>query len=248
MKISTPSFKNRISDIDLVRKVLRILIMMGDDVRPIVQAPIVKRFIGTQKNQYVLDAGCGRGTYTRHLLKYSKQVFALDYSTDHINALQRRLGYLPQLSLHVGSAENLPFPNEKFDLVIHCEVLEHIHNDRKVVSELYRVLRPNGRLVLSVPVPPAPIDDSEHVREGYTLKEIFQLLQEFGFEIIQHEYCMFNLTKQLITFQCWWGKHIKLPLPKILVLPLYLERLFPPTASNNNLPYDIVIEAHKSSV
>jgi SAM-dependent methyltransferase len=245
MNTTTPSLKSTISDIAILRKLLRSLFMMGDDVRPIVQGPIVHRFIGTQQNQCSLDAGCGRGTYTRHLLKYSKQVFALDYSADHIDALQRRSGHLDQLSLHVGSADKLPFGNEQFDLVTHCEVLEHIHDDQKVVSELYRVLQPGGRLVLSVPVPPAPIDDSEHVREGYTLEEISELLQEAGFEIIRHQYCMFNLTKNLITFQCWWGERVKLLLPTFLLLPLYIERFFPPTASEKNLPYDVVIEARK---
>ncbi len=77
-------FKNTISDIDVVRKSARFLFMMGDNVRPIVQKPIVEQFIGTNLHQYALDAGCGRGFYTRILLKRARRDAALDYSEDLI--------------------------------------------------------------------------------------------------------------------------------------------------------------------
>ena len=97
-----------------------------------------------------------RGLYTRVLLKRAHKVTALEYSEDHIDALKRCLGHLPHLSLYAGSADNLPFDAKQFDLVVHCEVLEHIEDDKKVLSEIFRVLQPGGRLIISVPVPPAP--------------------------------------------------------------------------------------------
>lgn len=237
--------RTTISDIGFVRQLVRSLFIMGDSIRPIVQKPIVDKFIGTQPIHFALDAGCGRGLYTRTLIQRAQKVAALDYSKTSINSLQRRLGHLSHLSLYVGSATSLPFNNEQFDLVVHCEVLEHIHDDRKVLSELFRVLQPEGRLVLSVPVPPAPIDDEEHVREGYTLEEISQLLKNAGFEILQHQYCMFNASKQLMKFQAWWGHRMKFPLPSLFLLPIYWEKFFSTSMSDNNLPYDVVIEAKK---
>jgi len=114
-----------------------------------------------------------------------------------------------------------------------------------VLSELFRVLQPSGRLVISVPVPPAPIEDKDHVREGYTLEEISQLLNEAGFEVLRHQYCMFNPSKRLIQLQSWWDSRMKLPLPSILLLPAHWERLSKPNISEKNLPYDVVIEARK---
>jgi SAM-dependent methyltransferase len=236
-------FKKTISDIDVVRESARFLFLMGDSIRPIVQKPIIEQFIGTNVHQYALDAGCGRGLYTRILIKQAQRVAALDYSEDHIDAFKRRLGHLPHLSLYVGSADNLPFETEQFDLVTHCEVLEHIEDDQKVLSEIFRVLQPGGRLIISVPVPPAPIYDSEHVREGYTLEQISQLLQNSGFLILRHQYCIFNISKQLLKIEAWWRQNLKLPIPSLFLLPVYWEKFVPQSMSKDNLPYDVVIEA-----
>ncbi|MFM7438258.1 MAG: class I SAM-dependent methyltransferase, partial [Snowella sp.] len=206
-------FKETISDNNFIRTLIHSLFIMGDSIRPIVQKPIISQFIGKNFYQHTLDAGCGNGLYTRLLIKRAQKVDALDYSESSINKLKRRLGHLPHLSLHVGSADNLPFANEQFDLALHCEVLEHIENDRQVLSELFRVLQPGGYLIISVPVPPAPYIDSEHVREGYTLEQISQLLQEAGFTIIYHQYCMFKFSKNLMRFLVWWGEKTKLRLP-----------------------------------
>jgi SAM-dependent methyltransferase len=238
-------FKQKVSDIGSIRKLARFLFLMGDDVRPIVQKPIVEKFIGKTIHKSVLDAGCGRGLYTRVLINHAQEVAALDYSKDSIDSLKRRLGHLPHLSLYVGSATDLPFSDKKFNLVLHCEVLEHIEDDRKVLSELFRVLQPGGRLIISVPVPPAPIYDAEHVREGYTLAEISQLLQQAGFITLRHQYCMFNFSKQVFSLEHWWRRNIKLPIPSFFILPVFLERVSPPSVSENNLPYDVVIEAKK---
>jgi ubiquinone/menaquinone biosynthesis C-methylase UbiE len=247
MNTSSLSLKTTISDIRFIRQIAKFFLIMGDDVRPIVQKPIIDDFIGKQPIQHALDAGCGRGMYTRILLDRAVKVTALDYSSDSIDALRRRLGHLSQLSLHVGSADNLPFADAQFDVVTHCEVLEHIEDDRKVLSELHRVLQPGGRLVISVPVPPAPIDDKYHVREGYTFEQITTLLQEAGFEVLRHQYCMFNWSKRLIKFQAWWALRSKLPLPAVILLSIYWERYFGNRMSDSNLPYDIVLETRKCS-
>jgi SAM-dependent methyltransferase len=161
--------------------------------------------------------------------------------------MRRRLGHLDNLDLHVGSADNLPFRDKQFDTVTHCEVLEHIHDDRKVLSEINRVLTEDGRLIISVPVPPAPIVDKEHVREGYTFEQIASLLQDSGFEVLSHQYCMFAWSRSLIRFQDWWSSKFSLPLPSIILLPLYWERAFGTQATAKNIPYDIVLEARKIS-
>jgi ubiquinone/menaquinone biosynthesis C-methylase UbiE len=238
-------FKQAIADNDFIRTFVQSLLIMGDSIRPIVQKPIVSKFIGNNLHEYALDAGCGRGLYTRILLKRAKKVAALDYSKNSIDTLKRRLGHLPHLSLYVGSADNLPFEAEQFDLVLHCEVLEHIENDRKVLSELFRVLQPGGRLIISVPVPPAPYNDSEHVREGYTLDQISQFLHNSGFEILRHEYCMFKFSKKLMQFLVWWGQKTRIRLPSLFLLPVYWERISKQSISEHNLPYDVVIEARK---
>ena len=54
------------------------------------------------------------------------------------------------------SITSLPFENSQFDRCICTDVLEHIQDDNAAVAELARCLRPEARLLLSVPHPPAP--------------------------------------------------------------------------------------------
>ena len=50
-----------------------------------------------------------------------------------------------------GDALNLPFPDDSFDVVIISEVMEHIPDDKGVLAEMVRVLKPGGRIAITVP-------------------------------------------------------------------------------------------------
>jgi len=50
---------------------------------------------------------------------------------------------------------DIKYPENSFDVILCCHVLEHVPEDRKAMSELYRVLRPGGWLLVQVPQPPA---------------------------------------------------------------------------------------------
>ena len=52
----------------------------------------------------------------------------------------------------IGDIVDLPFANGSFDVIICIHVLEHIPNDAKAISELYRILRPGGWALISVPL------------------------------------------------------------------------------------------------
>src|SRR5690606_22527663 len=53
---------------------------------------------------------------------------------------------------HVGPAHDLPVPDGAYDAVLCTQVLEHVPNPAEVLAELYRVLRPGGRVYLTVPL------------------------------------------------------------------------------------------------
>lgn len=144
--------------------------------------------------------------------------------------------------MRVGSVTALPFENGTFDLVLLSEVLEHIPDDTAALREIVRVLRPGGHLVISVPHPPAPIHDSEHVREGYSIKELTDLLAKCGFEVLVIENCMYGITKAVMRLESWWGARISRFTPAPLYWPLYIERLLPKSLGLG-LPYDTVVLA-----
>ena len=91
----------------------------------------------------VLDIGCGAGYGTRMLLEQGKArtVIGLDI-TQTVREAE---------NLAEGDAQCLPFANSKFDLVTAFEVIEHLDDPEKVVSEIFRVLTPMGVALISTP-------------------------------------------------------------------------------------------------
>jgi len=109
---------------------------------------LINRYINL-KDKYILDGGCGGGDYILELLKYSSNVFGIDYNKDKIEAF-KSLNIAPEKVI-VGDLNHIDFENNKFNLVILNEVLEHVSNEKRVLKETYRVLKPAGILVLFSP-------------------------------------------------------------------------------------------------
>lgn len=95
---------------------------------------------------FVLEDGCGVGMYVRHLAPYANQVFGLEFDFERAQEAQQ---YSDRILC--GAGEQLPYPDRTFDVVLSNEVIEHVRDDRLVVREMVRVLRPGGRIVLFCP-------------------------------------------------------------------------------------------------
>lgn len=108
----------------------------------------------------ILDIGCGPGRHTASAFKY-KNAVVIGADLDHTDLLKAK----NRMQFHqfageydggiwgltVADITKLPFPDNYFDVVICSEVMEHIPDDKKAVSELLRVLKPGKNLVVSVP-------------------------------------------------------------------------------------------------
>jgi 2-polyprenyl-3-methyl-5-hydroxy-6-metoxy-1,4-benzoquinol methylase len=98
----------------------------------------------------VLDAGCGEGeTISRLGDLLPEPVFAVDILDESVAFTKRRL---PSVEVSRHSVYELPFEDDRFDLVLCLEVLEHLERPSAAVGELRRVAREH--LVLSVPFEP----------------------------------------------------------------------------------------------
>lgn len=236
-----------LSDCWVVRRTYDLLFCRGDFVRTIVQRPLIHRAIGAVPLGRALDDGCGRGMYTPFLRKRARLVVGIDVSDDHIRTMVRRHGREPRIRFLRASAEALPFRDASFDFLLCAEVLEHLRNDQQAVMELARVLAPGGRAILSVPVPPAPAPDREHVREGYTLPDLEPMLVRAGLESGRRWYCLFGISRMTIRIAAWYSRSLPLPLPSLFKLPLYLERV-QGHSGRDGQPYDLVLEVRKPRV
>ena len=92
-----------------------------------------------------LDVGCGGGFLAEELARLGCQVVGVDPSVVSIDTAR---GHATEVGLdidyRVGSGEDLPVSDGKFDLVFCCDVLEHVSDLDRVISEISRSLRPQG--------------------------------------------------------------------------------------------------------
>ena len=108
----------------------------------------------------ILDIGCGSGRHACRVFAFEKvTVIGVDASFNDVQEARGRLMYHEAIGAHCGGSWGcatgnilcLPFPDASFDLVICSEVMEHIPDDAQAAEEIFRVLKPGGSLVVSVP-------------------------------------------------------------------------------------------------
>ncbi|MHA2250257.1 MAG: class I SAM-dependent methyltransferase [Candidatus Kariarchaeaceae archaeon] len=97
-----------------------------------------------------LDLGCGSGNYTFELAKQlGKNMFAIDQSNLMIDTIRKKRLFLANwVQFNLGDAHCLPFKDNSFDGIFATNVLHHLHDKIKALIEVYRILRPDGRIAI----------------------------------------------------------------------------------------------------
>lgn len=153
-------------------------------------AAFLRDHLPSQRPLHVLDAGCGTGALL-DLLATWPDTAATGLDCSHL-ALLRCL-QRGHSRLAAGDLTRIPFRDECFDAVTALDVLEHVEDDAAAAAELWRVLRPGGVLVASVPAYQllwGPHDEALHHFRRYEARGISTLLGRAGFRV---EYLTFLL-------------------------------------------------------
>ena len=149
---------------------------------------IMRMFV--RKGGAVLDAGCGTGHNMRFLADKDFYV-GLDVSQEALRFCQRNgHGILVR-----GQLEQLPFAKGSFDVALALDVIEHTQNPWQVIRQLFKVIKPNGTLVVTVPACRFLFSGHDealsHLRR-YDPEDLRQLLSEAGFRVehLGYMYCL----------------------------------------------------------
>ena len=153
----------------------------------------------SSEGDILLDVGCETGDYIIALSKNNRMCLGIDplYEVSLLKAQQKTKDENVNIHLIRGVSEDLPFEDEKFDMILHFSTLQHVDNQHKTLSEIKRVLKGNGHLLVCVPMirniftsfrnPKKP----EYVTKVFDLRERKKVLTENGFEIQKMRGCGF---------------------------------------------------------
>lgn len=105
---------------------------------------LLLKFFGDLTGKRILDVGCGKGRFARVLAEQNPgaDIWGLDISEEMLRFVP------PGIHTRAGLMTELPFADSSFDCVYATESLEHAVEIAKAVSEMCRVLKPDGRLVI----------------------------------------------------------------------------------------------------
>jgi 2-polyprenyl-3-methyl-5-hydroxy-6-metoxy-1,4-benzoquinol methylase len=115
---------------------------------------LVGEYIGSVTGLRILEVACGRGGFVRQLAIAGACVTGCDFSSAALRAARTKIpetGLTFSATLIQGDAQNLPFADNSFDLVVSCETIEHLPDVKSAVRGMHRVTRPGGKLLLTTP-------------------------------------------------------------------------------------------------
>lgn len=139
-----------------------IKLFIKDEKTKVEFSNMIEKEIFQLKGKRVLDIGCGKGGVAISCALRGANAFGFDADADEIKIAKKRAkSYgINNILIFKGDAENMPFPDDSFELVTATGVLEHVKNSEKNIKEMIRVTKHRGFCCISTPNPLFP-------REGH---------------------------------------------------------------------------------
>lgn len=226
-----------------------------------------RRLPGTRNDEKLLDCGCGSGAFTIGAAKRGYRATGISNEQDTLDRAQGRADKLVpgRVTFEVQDIRQfaeLDGFTETFDFAISMEVIEHLADDRAMMRNLARCLKPGGRLLLTTPFyhyraitpdeegPRSEVEDPNcgwHVRRGYTRAMLQELCDDAGLVVEEFSFCS-GVISQKLTMVLRVLTHVHYLLGWAVILPL---RILPPLFDRVATPllgwhyYSIGLEAYK---
>ena len=145
----------------------------------------------------ILDFGCGIGVLLQSLDKLYESSFGVDISQDMLKCAQIEC---KNSNLLEGDGEQLPFLSETWDAIVCRGALHHIPSTEKAIEEIYRILMPEGRFVISEPCIDSTLirlirtksyknsNKFSETHKAFTSEYLIKTLQKSGFKVTKVKY------------------------------------------------------------
>jgi len=137
----------------------------------------------------VADLGCGTGAVAEALAPAVGKVFAVDGSEAMLDAARERVGGCRNVVLRRGELEKVPLKDQSVDAATLILVLHHLPDPGRVVSEVHRILRPGGRLLIVDMLPHDRVEYQQemgHVWMGFSERQVRDHLAKAGFNGVRY--------------------------------------------------------------
>lgn len=162
--------------------------------------PHLLEMLELREGEFILDLGCGAGYFTERIAENGARCCGID--TD-----RRSLGLARDnvpATFICGSVTDIPIKDNTIEKTLLADVLEHVEEDDRVISELCRIARDKSLLVISVPSREGLLSSTRlhrlfheekgspeyHVRNGYTLDDLKGLLERHNVRVVEVRYAV----------------------------------------------------------
>lgn len=166
----------------------------------------VRRMLGELRGRRCLDIGADNGVISYLLRREGGDWASADMGDEAVRSIRELVGN----DVHEIAGGTTPFAGDEFDKVAIVDMLEHVKDDGAFVREMHRILKPEGELIVNVPLKRGPtllsairercgLTDEEHghVRPGYTSDELTSLLDGHGFDVAEARHYHKSFTEAI---------------------------------------------------
>ena len=152
--------------------------------------------INPKKDDKYLEIGFGSGIFIKKYMSHVSKIAGIDYSEDMVKLasdINRKLVESGKAEFKQGYASSLPWADNEFTVVAAIEVFFFLNETEKTLKEIFRILKPGGRLIIEMAFNKDDgVDHKRHIKKMnlklYSGKEMKKLLNEAGFSDIVINY------------------------------------------------------------
>jgi ubiquinone/menaquinone biosynthesis C-methylase UbiE len=165
----------------------------------------INKLLEPSNGDLVLDAGCGLGYNCESLSKLGVKVLGTDIDKEVLSVAKKLYPYIDFIA---SDSARSAFKECSFDKIVCSEVLEHVNDDSSVLEDLYKILKPGGQVLITVPCTEGLFGSffkdighakdaglETHFRKGYSCCEITNLCKKNRFKLLSCSYGMNLFTE-----------------------------------------------------